>query len=68
MCRQFGSRRRAGAMRRQSLQLRIARQCVFPVALLFLAGGLTACGAALFHLAPPADVYEDATPTRYGPS
>ena len=37
------------------------------VAFLLPAGGLTACGATLFHLAPPADVYEDATPTGYGP-
>ncbi len=66
MHRQFESRLGASAMRRQSLQFRIARQCVFLVAFLFLAGGLTACGPGLFHLAPPADVYEDATPTGYG--
>jgi hypothetical protein len=54
-------------MQEKSLRSRIARQCVFLVAFLFLAGGLTACGATLFHLAPPADVYEDATPAGYGP-
>ena len=37
------------------------------VAFLLLAGGLSACGGpGLFHAAPPADVYEDATPTGYG--
>ncbi len=53
-------------MQEKSLQFQIARQCVFFVAFLFLAGGLTACASAPFHLAPPADVYEDAIPTGYG--
>ena len=54
-------------MREQSLRFRIARRFMLLVAFLLPAGGLTACGATLFHLAPPADVYEDATPTGYGP-
>ncbi len=66
VCRQFGSRLGESAMQENSLQFRIARQCLSLVAFLFLAGGLTACGGGLFHLAPPADVYEDATPTGYG--
>ncbi len=50
-------------MQEKTLQFRIARPCLSLVAFLFLA----ACGGGLFHLAPPADVYEDATPAGYGP-
>ena len=53
-------------MQAKSLRFRIARRCAFLAAFLFLAGGLTACASALIHLAPPADVYEDATPAGYG--
>jgi len=53
-------------MQEKSLPFRIARQSVCLDAFVFLAGGLTACGAPLFHLAPPADVYEDAAPAGYG--
>ena len=54
-------------MQEKSLRFRIARQCLSLAALLFLTGGLAACGGGLFHRAPPADVYEHATPTGYGP-
>jgi hypothetical protein len=54
-------------MQVKRLRFRVARQCMFLVAFLFLAGGLSACGGpGLFHAAAPADVYEDVTPTGYG--
>jgi hypothetical protein len=54
-------------MQVKRLRFRVARQCMFLVAFLFLTGGLSACGGpGLFHAAAPADVYEDVTPTGYG--
>jgi hypothetical protein len=54
-------------MQVKRLRFRVARQCMFLVAFLFLTRGLSACGGpGLFHAAAPADVYEDVTPTGYG--
>jgi predicted patatin/cPLA2 family phospholipase len=54
-------------MRKKCFQSGIVRQCVLLIAFLSLTGGLSACGGpGLFHAAPPADVYEDVTPTGYG--